>query len=186
MEDPKLNGLIDIYDIFKEIEVEMYLSAGTLLGATRDGDFIPWDWNISVCCKSEQFDQKLKRFCELLLSKDFRFKITRKGQYICIKARKNSIVYIIENLILINGWRTRPYNKWLDKFLNKTDYKKIQGIDFPCPHPAEKLCEWLYGENWRTPIKIGHRDDVITKRCRILRSDKLNNKIYRTGTKKDV
>ena len=41
-------GLILIKNILDKIEVKYYLSSGTLLGAVRDKDFIPWDWDVQM------------------------------------------------------------------------------------------------------------------------------------------
>ena len=42
------DGLITIKKILDEIKVVNYLSAGTLLGAVRDKDFIRWDWDVQM------------------------------------------------------------------------------------------------------------------------------------------
>lgn len=42
-----------IYDVFKEKNIELYLSAGTLLGAIRNKNFIPWDYDIDLASKEK-------------------------------------------------------------------------------------------------------------------------------------
>ena len=41
-------GLVLIKNILEKIGVIYYLSSGTLLGAVREKDFIPWDWDVQM------------------------------------------------------------------------------------------------------------------------------------------
>src|SRR4030042_3981813 len=82
----QLEGLIKIYDIFKILNVPMFLSAGTMLGAIRGGDFIPWDWNVSVSCRAEEFNPKIKKFLDLMKQKGFESRLIRQGEYIRINS----------------------------------------------------------------------------------------------------
>lgn len=48
-------GLVELAVIFGELQVPYFLCECTLLGAVRDGDFIPWDWDTGLCMKLEDF-----------------------------------------------------------------------------------------------------------------------------------
>lgn len=43
-----MKDLKDVISVFKKFEVQAFLSYGAVLGAVRDGDFIPWDDDIDL------------------------------------------------------------------------------------------------------------------------------------------
>jgi hypothetical protein len=59
-----------IFDAFKISNVEVYLSAGTLLGAVRNKSFISWDYDADLASKEEFFGGALEA-SRTLLSKGF-------------------------------------------------------------------------------------------------------------------
>lgn len=51
---------LQAFDSFcKSHNIEYYIAFGTLLGAVRDGDFIPWDDDIDVVLKRDQYNKLL-------------------------------------------------------------------------------------------------------------------------------
>jgi len=51
----------DAYSVFMENGVKIWLDSGTLLGAARDGKFIPWDNDIDLAVWKECLDELDKR-----------------------------------------------------------------------------------------------------------------------------
>ena len=43
-----IRNLQKIDSLFKQHEIDMWIDAGTLLGAIRNKKFIPWDYDIGV------------------------------------------------------------------------------------------------------------------------------------------
>lgn len=56
----ELNILINFDDFCKKNNLEYFLSFGTLLGAIRHNGFIPWDDDIDVCMKREDYNKLIE------------------------------------------------------------------------------------------------------------------------------
>lgn len=64
----ELDMLFELDRVCKKLGVQYFLEAGTLLGAARDGRFIPWDDDIDVSMLRPDYDRFLRdaprEFCE--------------------------------------------------------------------------------------------------------------------------
>ena len=166
LEQRHLN-LIDTKKILDKLGIRFWLYEGALLGIYRDGDFIPWDWDLDFLVFTEEILisgilQKIKKSFKL------------EGFKVSIKKHKGEDNYprlkigIIRNgdKLSINGYnldkknnvRTRIPYRFPCKLFEGGGHIEFKGIKYPCPSPIEDYLELSYGD-WKTPIKSGNPDE---------------------------
>ena len=59
----RLKGLYELYNCFETLNIEVFLTDGSLLGAVRDGELIPWDWDHELTIMRNEF---CKNFSEII------------------------------------------------------------------------------------------------------------------------
>ena len=70
---------LKICKILDDLKIEYFLQTGILLGAVRNQDFIPWDWDIEISVFSEKFVPHIDDVVNILKKNDFKIKnIVRK------------------------------------------------------------------------------------------------------------
>ena len=119
--------LVEFDRICRENDIPYQLFAGTLLGAVRHHDFIPWDDDIDVCMMRDDFEQFLK-VCSKTLNEKY-FLQTHETDPLSVvqfaKIRKNGTVFEndVDNL---PGSNT---GIWIDIFpLDKTKHGTLSEI----------------------------------------------------------
>ena len=163
----QLKHLIEIKKVHEKYNIRMRLSAGTLLGAVREKDFIKWDWNVSVESFHEEFFPHFENICSDFEALGYKIKKRVKKGYVAVNIFKDGIKFVIEACKLSEDgkYRTLPMYKWPSKFFKDLEAVELRGEKFLAPKNPEKFLEWYYGADWQTPKMIGHRSEVITKEC---------------------
>lgn len=167
--DLQLAGLIEIYNAHKKHNIQMFLSAGTMLGAVRAGDFIPWDWNVSVCSRAEEANPVWDEFIATLAAAGFEIKEREKWGHNAVNVFKNGIKFVIEPLTLSADGTQRmlPMHNTPARFFETPETATIRSVEFPVLSPAQEVLEWYYGNDWRIPRKVEHRNNCITGKSKV-------------------
>ena len=125
------------------------ITCGVLLGAVREGRFIPWDFDIDLLLHRKHIGE-FPRIVKCL-----------KG-----KGCKATQLTLPDNRKSVNGMQTfiQIYYKGVPghimlrtakSFKGKGYFNfgrvKLHGVEFPCPGNVEKFLEEMYGSDWRTP-----------------------------------
>jgi len=170
--------LVDFaHALLAEHGIVHWLDFGTLLGAVRDGELIPWDWDADFGI--------LARDRERILS--LREEIEAAGHSVYLGEPAAIRIYYSEtNKISIDLWMwhergdllvsedENPLILWpgmhdrtsfAAAFVDELDEVELDGRSLPAPADAERLlAEHRYGPDWRTPIRpivsLGNRPVV--------------------------
>lgn len=160
-----LRNLVDIASAFDSRGSQYALTAGTLLGAVRGGDFISHDVDTDLMVPMESFDPRVVR--DLFYQG---FRITRccgfpdDGMELTLRRRRVNtdlfFLYTRGTQTYLSGYVWEPFHgggtaDWLDyEFAPFVfGWLNFKGHRFRAPADPESFLVPYYGESWRTPIK---------------------------------
>lgn len=154
------SNVLEIKEILDNLHVKFWLRAGTLLGAVREKNFIPYDLDADLTMLAEDWNPLL---CKKFLAQGFRCENLRHRIYSSpiqrFALRKGSVktdvmigyYYSPENVYVFITLHpvSSPVTITPAKFYKGECFIKFLGQDFRVPNPPEKYLEKTYGENWR-------------------------------------
>ena len=160
LESAKQNYL-EIKEILDRLKIKFYLNDGTLLGAIREGGFIPWDKDIDLRIPAE--DQG-PHICEEFKKKGFKCKKAILyhnliSTYVVKKRKIHADIalnhyYEPEDVnISLSGGPTIQNAVHPAKFYRGDYFVDFLGVSARVSNPPEEILEWIYGKDWRVPIK---------------------------------
>jgi len=178
--DQRRKNMEDTKKVLEEIELRYWLYEGALLGIYRDGDFIPWDWDLDFLVISKEVVSKIGPLKKKLSKLGFEVNVnvqkkkrpkigfSRKGE----KTSINGYFISKDKTLCVR----KPYQFPMRLFESggSIEYK---GIQYPCPDPIEEYLELAYGD-WKTPVKSGNPNDY--RRGRGDRSDEVEVNYQKT------
>ena len=156
--------------IFNSLDMQFWLTGGSLLGAVRDNDFIAWDDDVDFDTLLEDFlkikyllrDKMLESGFVVRLTDDENFpKVSfyKKGQKIALGALKKD-----------GDWRVRPAYRYPAAMFNLKKTIIFKGLKFYVLSPTEEFLEHVYGKRWKEPIKA--ENDIEFYNVKSLRGNK--------------
>jgi phosphorylcholine metabolism protein LicD len=167
--DLNLNNLKDIFARISHLEA--FIFYGTLLGYEREGNIIPHDDDVDIYLNAKNLDQLL------LALVDSNFKIKILPKYRWYYPRKRPLVvqasrsqrgietfvdfylyiddepnYLIEKWNFGSTWRDQNTALHVPKNLVFPLLEvEMQGIKIKVPAYSERICAFLYGQDWKIP-----------------------------------
>jgi phosphorylcholine metabolism protein LicD len=172
------DGLINLKKIFDEVNLTYFLSSGTLLGAVRDNDFIPWDWDVQMYLLTEEAFPLKYKLSKLFLDNKF---IIHKFNDTCESLkwdlRKNSSIFELTAWYEKGKWRYRKNKSMrVPAYLFKGEYKiYFKEVEYKTLNTPEEYLEFCYGD-WRTPLRTSNKEIYSTSNH--LRKYSFTNKIF--------
>lgn len=146
--------LFKAQDVMGQLDVKIFLTFGTLLGAIREKDFIKGDLDVDVYVKNEE-----RLFNLLPQMKSLGLELIR-----AVKHKVYSFVLVGKPGCYIDFYILRkPISFWSlycsriegtyypDRIL-KDGKVEFLGREFNCPSPTIDFLKFCYGETWNIPI----------------------------------
>lgn len=178
-----MKDLKDVMAVFKKFNVRAFLAYGAVLGAVRDGDFIPWDDDIDIDVIDKIDIETRKAIGGTLADLGFKFQpisfnvfgrmeLTAvsdnggcaydgdgdTGIIVCQRNFKFSIFFYQEEgdeYVCTPKINAKKLISNLKKFYVKPDYVKLHGEKFMTPAPLKEYLTYLYGD-WKKPVRDFH------------------------------
>jgi hypothetical protein len=166
-----------VHGVLSDAGIWHVLFFGSLLGAVRDGDFIEWDHDIdflvrhddraAIVALNDRLDREHLWFWHGLgAATDLALNPTHLPWY---DAAYLSIMHaggggelfapvLFDDGVLrlydlerdVYHWPQSSFPAW---FVEDLDTVCVRGVDYPIPRAADILLGFLYGDDWRTPIR---------------------------------
>lgn len=139
------------------------MSGGTLLGAVRDGDFIPWDWDVEVTVLTERAKPEIATITSLLDRHGLLVvRVNNTTRNLKIVAIFGGTEYeILGRYLRRRQFRSRKMTQVSSKFFETPATIVLRGHEFPAPNPPEEFLTNLYGD-WRTPKRTSNHNEYLS------------------------
>ncbi len=158
------------HDILTKLEVPYFIFAGTLLGAVRHGEIIPWDDDIDIAVM-EDFETKIWENRDMFFNAQLNITKYKFGYKVFaldseIDQRWNHgypfldifimSEYTDENQVAKIHYKNKDYRlEFPNETFNKHDVfplkpYSLNGISLVGPNKGEALLNKFYTDNWRT------------------------------------
>jgi len=159
---------LEVYEILKKSQIELFLSDGTALGAIRDGGFISWDHDIDLRVAATNWDfsifEEFKRHGFRCI-KSINLKAYRglpSGSVIFKQGIRMDIglnyYYPPEDIVaFLAGRPSLPGSLQPARFYRGDHFVDFLGIKARIQYPPEEYAERIYGATWRIPLNDGSR-----------------------------
>lgn len=142
----------DFVPLMEENNLFFYVSEGSALGLYRDEDLIEWDDDLDIGMYQGDFNKMKEKVVPEMIKKGYYFdKISFSSCHFFMKDNHFIDVEVV-NFEKKCISKKNGYCKDLNPYL-KFDKKSWRGIKLNLP--KESYYVYLYGENWKTPIKNG-------------------------------
>ena len=147
-------------------KIKHWLIYGTLLGAVRNQDIIPYDYDFDLGAQVEDTD-KILALNDVIDKYGYKFErafnnnLWKVSLKIYFKGIPMGDIYLYHKFAdglmrrydPITGTYFWPKGTFPYYFIEDLQVAKIKNNYFPMPKDPEILLEYYYGKTWRTPIK---------------------------------
>ncbi|XP_076050198.1 uncharacterized protein LOC143030860 [Oratosquilla oratoria] len=101
-----------LVDIAEENNIEYNLQAGTVLGATKFGSYLPWDYDVDIFINCKDYDKWLRKGKKYVNTKNCTLNVLEKGYYFAVECEYFFYEFVCHNEIshrfLPKEYQTHP------------------------------------------------------------------------------
>lgn len=155
---------LEVSEILNKAHIKFYLSDGTMLGAIRNKDFIPWDDDIDLRVAASEWDFSVFEEFERNGFQCKKGMNPKRYQHLPVGANiiKRGINFGIglnyyyppEDLIIfLAGKPSLPGVLQPAKYYRGSHFIDFLNTKVRIPYPPTKYVKRLYGKNWKIPIQ---------------------------------
>lgn len=175
--------LEEIQAVFDKFGVRLFLTYGALLGIYREKNFIPHDDDIDLCIIDEIDYETRKKIGHLLQDigygpQPIGFNVFGRlepaengyngdgesGIIVCQKRIRTTLFFFKKEECPVHGVDYTCFPKYGSgrliftpaHFFDKPDTIKFKGKKYLTPSPIKDYLEFMYGKDWKKPIKGKH------------------------------
>lgn len=162
--------LNSITDALEENNIKYWMDYGTLLGATRNYQFIPHDKDMDICCMEEDKDKIIEVVDKVCAEKGYSFfkgafnktgfqirysKINKKHLDIFLWYKDGDMLRRRYYLGLNSsfGTDTRKGKDFPAEWVKQVRKVKFGARSYFAPLNPQKMCLHRYGKTWKTPMR---------------------------------
>tara|TARA_Y100000589_G_scaffold310689_1_gene329308 strand:+ start:8569 stop:9288 length:720 start_codon:yes stop_codon:yes gene_type:complete len=152
-----------ILNLLNSINIDYFISGGTLLGIYRDGKLIEWDDDIDIDVLSYSYRKNIKKIIDFAHKNGYSYQIGSNYFHpkisLYISNTKVSLAAITRGLFKRNYFYRSKYRLPFKICKKSINFKINNNLFAKVPVRAIDYLKFLYGESWSTPIIWEHDDD---------------------------
>lgn len=152
-----IEQLVYLSKLLTDNGIRYWLDFGTLLGAVRNGKFIPWDYDIDISIYHDDVP-KVEGLTEAIAKDGFSFLADRNQQHARIIRFFHAGKFEFHCDIypwVVDGDEAfvtvLPDYRLPTSCFTEMGEIEFEGLMYPCWIPVEPFLVKAYGEDWRTP-----------------------------------
>jgi hypothetical protein len=171
-------GLAYVHERFEAHGVWHCLAYGTLLGAVRDGDLVPWDYDFDLLIQPRDVD-RIVALSARTAADGIAFRREIAGSHmlavnprgitdaasgavsVWLDAEKIADLYaftlfddgVLRRFDVERDTYWVPHSSFAHYFVERLESATIGGRAYPVPQDARRLLADTYGDDWRTPYR---------------------------------
>jgi hypothetical protein len=147
----------EVYHLITQMNLRVWITGGTLLGAIRDKTFIELDDDIDMDMLEPDFINIMYILKDKLIDLGYIVRLT-DGSNPKMSFFKSGFKTSIGALKIQGKWLTRPIQKYPKIIFDTDNFVEFYGVRCLIPNPPEDYLEHVYGKQWIIPIHSNNDD----------------------------